>query len=331
MRRGKRALVSRLLLGLAVLALAFRMGFLLYFGDFYRAAEQAFPVPGLDSDFVPQGIDSFGDGFLVSGYLSRSGRARLYHVDALGGAAPLRLLQEDGDPLVCHAGGVAAEGAFVYLVGGSRCYVFSAGEVKDWNREEVRALGSFSTRNRASFCCTWEGGLLVGEYAAGERYYTPQSHHLTTPAGDENTALAMVFPLDETAPLGVRETPAAAVSLPERIQGLCFTGEGRAVLSASGALGVSRLYLYDQEAVGRLTGASFSLPEGDSVPLYWFDSGARLDTLYLPPQAEETTFRGGRLYVLFESASFRFQYGKLVGGDSVYRLELPEWKDAPAE
>ncbi|MDD3347312.1 hypothetical protein [Oscillibacter sp.] len=326
----KRKVLRRLLAGLAVLVLVFRMGFLLYFGDFYHKAERAFQVPGLDSDFIPQGIESFGDGFLISGYLSRSGRARLYHVDAMGNAGALRLLREDGSALSCHAGGVTAVGEFVYLVGGSQCYVFSAEEVSDWDRKSVTALGSFATQNRASFCCIWGDGLLVGEYAMGERYFTPESHHIVTASGEENAAMAMVFPLDDTAPLGVLEKPAAAVSMPERIQGLSLTNDGRIVLSASAALGVSQLYLYDAALVENGTLRRFHWPNGTSIPLYCFDGDARLETLYLPPQTEETTFRGGKLYVLFESASFRFQYGKLVGADSVYRMPLPEW-NSPAK
>lgn len=299
-------------------------GFTLYFWDFYSQAERAFQVPGLDSDFVPQGIDNFGDGFLVSGYRAHSNRAGLFRVDAAGNACPLTLLRPDGVRLQCHAGGVAAEGDFVYVVGGSQCYVFSAGEVADWDRDTVTALGSFSTRNRASFCTVWGDALLVGEYALKERYATPEHHHLTTPAGDENEAVGFLFPLDGAAPLGVEETPRAAVSLPERVQGLCFTNDGWAVLSVSGALGASQLYLYDRVSVERGTDLRFTWPDGESVPLYCFDSSAKVETLHLPPQTEETTFRGGKLYVLFESASFRFQYGKLVGTDAVYRLSLPE-------
>ena len=112
----KRRILSRVLLAAATAALIFRGAFLLYFGDFYHEAQKAFPVPGLSCDFVPQGLESFGDGFLISGYLSRSGRARLYHMDALGGVSSLELYREDGTPLRCHAGGVAAAGDFVYLI-----------------------------------------------------------------------------------------------------------------------------------------------------------------------------------------------------------------------
>lgn len=322
----KRRILSQVLLAAATAALIFRGAFLLYFGDFYHEAQKAFPVPGLSSDFVPQGLESFGDGFLISGYLSRSGRARLYHMDALGGVSSLELYREDGTPLRCHAGGVAAVGDFVYLVGGGKCYVFSAEEIKEWDRTSVSALGSFSTGNRASFCCIWNDALVVGEYANGERYPTAESHHLMTPSGEENPALGTVFPLDEDAPLGVEEEPGAVLSLPDRVQGLCLTHDGRMVLSTSGALGMSKLYLYDRSQVEKDIGHTYTWSTGEELPVYFFDSAALTDTLYLPPQTEETTCRGGMLYVLFESASYRYQYGKLVGTDSVYRMPLPDWE-----
>ena len=127
----KRRILSRVLLAAATAALIFRGAFLLYFGDFYHEAQKAFPVPGLSSDFVPQGLESFGDGFLISGYLSRSGRARLYHMDALGGVSSLELYREDGTPLRCHAGGVAAAGDFVYLVGGGKKRAYPSGEARN--------------------------------------------------------------------------------------------------------------------------------------------------------------------------------------------------------
>ena len=38
-------------------------------------------------------------------------------------------------------------------------------------------------------------------------------------------------------------------------------------------------------------------------------------------------FHNGKLYILFESASYRFQYGKLGGGNDVCRMALPERGD----
>lgn len=307
-------------LGAAVL---FQMGFLLYFRDFYGAAEKSFFVPGLSEDFVPQGMEDWEGGFLLSGYMASTGAARLYRVEPEGQARAIDVRREDGSVLTSHAGGLAVGGGFTYLAGGGgRCYVLSTEEVLDPDRETVTVLGVFETHNRASFCTVWEGSLLIGEYAYNAKYPTAPSHHITTPARDRNTALILAFSLDGDAPLGVRETPAAAWSIPERIQGMSFSADGRAVLSASSALGASQLYLYDWGGV--LDGAKGVFwAEGSPVPLYYVDSSRCMDILHLPPKAEETVFSRGKLYILFESASRRFHYGRLVGGDYVYSLSLP--------
>ena len=221
------------------------------------------------------------------------------------------------------AGGVAIGGSFTYLAGGNgRCYVLSTREVMDAGEDSVTVLGSFTTGNRASFCCRNGDTLLVGEYAYGKRYRTAEDHHLTTPAGEENPAVVMGFRLDEAEPLGVRESPSVAWSIPERIQGMSFSADGRVLLSASSVFGASQLYLYDL-AGARAGQEGVFQAEDSAVPLYYLDSGHRTGTLHMPPKAEEIVFEGDRLYILFESASRRFQYGKLVGCDYVYSRTLP--------
>ena len=326
-RHGKRIRLLRLvgcLMALALgLLLLFRIAFLFYFRDFYGSAEQAFAVPGLSDAFVPQGMEAWEGSFLLSGYQADSGEARLVWLDTDGSDRTIRVLRKDGTPLRCHAGGVAVGGSFTYLAGGSdRCYVLATREVMDPKNRSVTVVGAFSTENRASFCCRNGDTLLVGEYACGERYRTAESHHLTTPAGEENPALVMSFRLDEAKPLGVEEQPAEAWSVPERIQGMSFSADGRVLLSASSAFGASQLYLYDLEGAQEDSRSVFHTEE-DTVPLYYLDSDDRTETLHMPPKAEEIVFEGDRLHILFESASRRFHYGKLVGCDYVYSLELP--------
>lgn len=319
----ERKLIKRLVLGALGLVVLFQVTFLLYFRDFYGEAEKAFFVPGLAERFVPQGMAAYDGGFFLSGYMSDTNAARLYRVMPDGGSRAIQLYREDGDLLYSHAGGVATSGRFTYLAGGGRCHVFSTEELLEDSCESATALGSFPTFNRASFCSIWEGMLLVGEYAYGDRYPTAVSHHATTPAGDRNHALILAFPLDGETLLGVQETPWEAWSIPERVQGLSITADGRVALSASSALGASQLYLYDWESAWEDGQGVFWV--GDvPVPLYYLDSDDCTDILHLPPQAEETVFTEGRLYILFESASRRFQYGRLVGGDYVYRMRLPQ-------
>lgn len=324
MRRRMGSLLWRSLGVLLALVVLFQVAFLLYFRDFYGSAEKAFWVPGLSGEFVPQGMDRLQGGFVLSGYLSGSGAARLYLVEADGSARLIRLRTKSGHALISHAGGVAVSGSFVYLAGGNgQCYVFAMEDVLDPRQTAISVVGSFRTGNRASFCCMWGQSLLVGEYAYGQRYRTADSHHLTPPAGDRNTALVTAFPVDGDAPLGVSERPEAAYSIPERIQGMSFSADGRVILSASSAFGASQMYLYDFGGVLADRQGIVWIDEAP-VPLYYLDSDNCTGILHMPPHAEEITFRDGKLYILFESASRRFQYGKLVGGSYVYSLSLPE-------
>ena len=150
------------LAALLAAVLAFCTGFSFYFWDFYSRAERAFQVPGLEGDFVPQGIDACGEGYLISGYRADSGTSRVYWVAPGGTANGMRVRLEDGGVLACHAGGIAVGDTFTYLVGGGQCYVLSTEALMDPERTEAEVLGSFSTGNRASFCCLTDGMLVVG-------------------------------------------------------------------------------------------------------------------------------------------------------------------------
>ena len=103
---------------------------------------------------------------------------------------------------------------------------------------------------------------------------------------------------------------------------MSFSADGRVLLSASSVFGASQLYLHDL-AGARVGQEGVFQAEDSAVPLYYLDSGHRTGTLHMPPKAEEIVFEGDRLYILFESASRRFQYGKLVGCDYVYSRTLP--------
>ena len=115
----KRKWLSRLLLGLLGVVIGFQVLFLLYFREFYSTADKAFWVPGLNGDFVPQGIDACGEGYLISGYRADSGTSRIYWVAPDGTTNGMRVRLEDGGVLACHAGGIAVGGgadASLYLL-----------------------------------------------------------------------------------------------------------------------------------------------------------------------------------------------------------------------
>ena len=311
---------------LLVIVVVFRGVFALYYHEFYSASRQEFQIPGLSEYFVPQGMTSCGDGnFLLSGYMSNTGFARIYYVNAVGRSRAMRIREADGTILTSHAGGIACGGTFTYVAGGGCCYVFETQSLLDPATDTAEVQETFESGNRASFCNIQGDCLLMGEYAYGTKFQTDGAHHIVTPAGDRNTALMLAFPLDDREPFGVRETPIAAYSIPERVQGMCYTDDGRMVLSASSAVGASQLYLYDYgAAVGGRRGIYWE--KGRPISLYYLDSSSCTDIIHLPPYSEEVMFDEHKLYILFESASKRFQFGQLVGADYVYSMDLPDWK-----
>ena len=74
-----------------ILCLLFVAIMIYYFGathrDFEKVSQKEFAIPGLDSSFVPQGLDydSVNDKFVVCGYMSNKSSSRIYIVDGQTG------------------------------------------------------------------------------------------------------------------------------------------------------------------------------------------------------------------------------------------------------
>ena len=278
-------------------------------GDFSAHSEKVFRVPDLDSGFVPQGLEFLPENklYLISGYLGETAQLKLVGKDKSFSAA---LLDENGEELKSHAGGVCASGNFVYISGEKSCYAFKLSDILSGSAVLV---GKFSTNNRASFCFSDEKHLYVGEYYYASLYPTDESHHIETPCGDKNNALVFAFPIDEKQPLGVKTEPVFAYSITGSVQGMEIV-ENTAFLSASERPLGSRLLSYDISAV--------KIGSFGEIPLVYLDSSNLIARQSMLPQSEGIVSVNGKLHVLFESAANRFLVGKLFGADYVYSLDI---------
>ena len=80
-----------------------------------------------------------------------------------------------------------------------------------------------------------------------------------------------------------------------------------------------KIYYYNYNDI--LKGESGNLNvRGEEIPLYYVDSKSLIRKREILPKAEEITFQDGRIYMLFESACSRFQYGTLLDGQYVYSM-----------
>ncbi|MDD6072365.1 MAG: hypothetical protein PUC12_16375 [Clostridiales bacterium] len=300
----------------------FKSGIKLCYYPFYRVTEKVFELPEYASEFVPQGLSycEEEDVYLISGYIYKENESKIYVVKPDGSYRCVAVMKDDENPLRSHSGGICENGRYVYLAGGNgKCYVFNKKELLDEKNQSVCVAGDFKTGNTSSFCYADDEHLYIGEYYYRFKYVTRYDHHLTTPAGDANNAVMIVFHFNDEKKNGVERVPEMGLSITSRIQGMCMTNDGQLVLSASSIFQGSQLYYYNYNDI--LNGESGSLNvRGELIPLYYVDSQSLIRKKEILPKAEEITFQDGQIYMLFESACSRFQYGTLLDGQYVYSM-----------
>ena len=337
--------IALIVLGsLAVLVALAVVGAIAYFklpvADYYEASEGRFVIPDIKNDYVPQGMHYCADEqvFLLSGYTASGKPSPVYVMDATGNLSATRPLQKvtlqkmDGTPFTEHGGGIARYEDFVYVAGDdARLHIFSFAEIMaaDFGAA-VRAKGEFSLRASnddyliPAFVTVYKNTLVVGEFYREKEYPTPESHHMTTAAGDKHHALALRFTLCESAEYGIVPNPTLAYSLPAQVQGMTFSEDGeRVYLSTSWGLSFSHILEYDMQKLQKQGDISML---GSSVTLYAMDSAALIKDYKIAPMSEEMAMVDGRLYVLSESASDKYIFGRLIGGKYCYATDLEKMK-----
>ena len=332
--------IALIVLGsLAVLVALAVVGAIAYFripvADYYAASEKMFVIPDIRNDYVPQGMHYCADEqvLLLSGYTVSGKPSPVYVTDTAGNVkAKVTLQKTDGTAFTEHGGGIARYGDFVYVAGDdARLHIFSFAEIMaaDFGAA-VRAKGEFSLRASnddyliPAFVTVYKNTLVVGEFYREKEYPTPESHHMTTAAGDKHHALALRFTLCESAEYGIVPNPTLAYSLPAQVQGMTFSEDGeRVYLSTSWGLSFSHILEYDMTKLqkeGEITVL------GKSVPLYAMDSVSLIKDHRIAPMSEEMVMIDGKLYVLCESASDKYIFGRLIGGKWCYATDLEKMK-----
>lgn len=286
--------------------------------DFFDSANKEFPIPGLSDGFIPQGLDYSEEeaAYIICGYVSK-GASRVYTVRKNGTAVKTELKNQDGSDYTGHTGGVSHFQNYLYITAEDGLDVFPLDEILNGNTE-VKKIGSVPVGLDPAYCHIENGVLITGSFYRKGNYETPKNQRRVTPSGDPNPAVAVVFKLDQNSPFGILPEPIAAFSTRGLVQGLCITGKGEIVLSASYATATSELCFYDPEKA-KQDPETFSL-NGTEIPLFWLDGGSLIKTVKAPPMSEEILCRNGRIYIMTESASNKYIFGKFTGASTLYSI-----------
>ncbi len=316
----------RILLGLVAFALS--LVFLVFVGEkifysyFFSQAQVEFVIPGLWTGFVPQGFDKVDDAYIVSGYDKSDAPSSVYVIKD-GENTRVDLYNQDGSSYLSHAGGVTHFGEYMYVAYNTGeeityCDMFLLSDVFDGDGKATKC-DSVPLPNQISYCSVYNGKLYAGAfYREGSQYLTPDSHQLKTPSGDENTALMMVYTLDESTGKPVSDKPELVYSTLPNVQGMCFTESGKMVLSTSWSIYPSELLVYDLE---RASEGKWDY-NGEKIPLVYLDSACLDQSVVCPPMSEELVCENGRVIIMCESACTKYWFGKITSGNFAYSIPL---------
>ena len=299
--------------------------------DYYSGAAVVSPLPNIHGGFVPQGLgyDAETDTYLHSGYNEKN--TELYLVNGKDAKLILPIYFGETQPAEGHGGGIAISGEYVYVAdnanegdgrfGAIHVFRFSDLQSAEYGAK-VKAIDMIPVDSSASFCFADSKYLYVGEFYRAGSYETDKSHHVTTPAGDENKAILTALPLNTDGSVADR-SPAFAASIPSQVQGFAIHENGTAMVSRSWGLTSSCLDIYSgwSDTVGSITLSD------KTIPLYYLDSSTLEKSMSMPAFSEGLAILGdGRVAVSFESASNKYVIGKRFSATNVVAFEVPDYR-----
>ena len=321
------ALVAFVVLVLVAARLFFRAPVRAY----YKASEKAFAIPGLSESMIPQGLDYLeSEGlYLMGGYQKNGTPSRVYLIEKATGKTKGYVLlgDKDGNGMAIHAGGLAANGDYLY-VGGNEdpfVYVFKLSDVLSaGNGQIVKTLGTFDTKYgdyeiRADFMCFSDGKFYVGEYYRDPNFPTPDSHIYKGSSGETNRALAFTFKVSDsdTSKFGLETVASEVFSLPNQAQGIAIENN-KIWISTSYGTGKSVIACYD--VFGKPQGV-FDKKAGDAE-IYVLDKSTLVTEFKAAPMSEEIVFVDGKMLIMCESASVKYIFGNFTGGRWCYATDV---------
>ena len=334
--------IGVVIISIIVLLLLIVMGFNIYqhikFSKFYRASEKAMLIPDINSGVTPQGLEynKQDDTYYMCGYMKDGSASRFYSFnDDTKAFKMAQMKTADGKMDASHSGGMAVWNDFVYLSTGKNVNIYRYSLLKEAleKGETIAPFDTLETPLGPAFCYVKNNYLYVGEFYIAEKYETPKNHHIKTDAGDNHKAIMTVYKLSKKSPNGIAtEIPVAVYSIIDQAQGVCITDDGNICISTSWSLQPSHIAVFEDPAHGVYRSIDDENLEADStyevqvgdklynVPLYYLDSNHLKKDWVAPPMTEGIVYKNGRIYILYESASNKYLFGKLSGGTYIYSL-----------
>ncbi|MBO5357126.1 MAG: hypothetical protein J6A95_05090 [Clostridia bacterium] len=278
------------------------------YNEYYDMKTNLCKNPGLNDGFICQGIAAVDDKdiILISGYMKDDSASRIY-VTTLDNDSYYVTLNNDGEKYTGHAGGISTSNGSVYIANGSKIFTFSLDSVLNAkNGEDVNIGKGTKINNKASFLYTDDEYLYVGSFM--DKGTKKVDEHIFQTQEGTHYAICSQYKIDDLS------TPVRIYSIRDYVQGICFTPDGKIVLSTSHGLTSSVYYVYDKNK------AVDSGKTLDGAPVYYLDSLE--NEIKGPAMAEGLDYYNGKIITLTESASNKYIFGKFFFANKIVSLEI---------
>ncbi len=277
------------------------------YADYYSMEERVCTNPGLNDGFVCQGICVSEENgvILVSGYMDDKSNSRIYVTDLDSNSYYVELTRE-GKSYTGHAGGIALTGDTVYISNGSKLYVFSLTDILNAKNGDIIDIGAgVKVNSAASFVYADENYVYVGEF---NNPAEEQKEHVYETSSGTNHSIIERYSHNDL------ENPDKIYSIGDYAQGVCFTPDGKIVLSTSYGLTSTQYYVYDE------SDATDSGNTLDGAPVYFL--GECIKQISGPAMGEDMDWYDGKVITLTESASNKYIFGKLFFAYDIVALDF---------
>ena len=292
--------------------------------EFNQVSAKEFEIPGLETSFVPQGLDydSTSDKFVVCGYMGDGSASRIYIVDAKTGIAEKYVtLTTDLQDYTGHAGGIAIDYPYAFICGDGFLYRFNYENLLlTENGGKLEVMDSFETHNGADSVCIIDGKLVVVEFYREEDYETNPAHKISI-GNETHRAISFVYEIDHSKTAGIKPTVLYGISTPDQVQGMSLNKDGNLILSTSYGLSNSKLYVYESFVGKEFNAEAFC---AGALTKVYFLSEEDLIKEYdkVPCMSEEMVLVDDKVYILFESKCKKYRLFTRTRIDSVYSMSI---------
>lgn len=288
--------------------------------DYYEMRTNLCENPGLNDGFVCQGICAYEEGgkIFVSGYMKNDSPSRIYVTDLEDNSYYVSVMYGSGKEFTGHSGGIAVSGDYAYISSGDKIYAIAVEDILNAkNGDSVKIRKIIPVNNEASFIYADDNYIYVGEFHDGEKYVT--DHPFYDPDNGLNYAIVSRYTVEsiEAYNKNYEETtpnPDRIYTIRDNVQGICFTPDGKIVLSTSYGISDSVYYVYDE------SNAADSGQTMDGAPVYYLGKCQREFTG--PAMAEGLDCYDGKIITITESASDKYIFGKFFFATKIVSIDI---------